>query len=202
MKRKGKKGLDDIYVVGCGPSLKKFDWSLLKDKTTIAVNGSIRDVPKPDYFITADSYYARKAVQEAFYYKNAFKILVMNDNHKHFKHLTGIICEYNYRIKPAKFNGDIGFTENQFCTGQNSGFCGMQLAVILGAKIVHLLGIDCSGSGKGNYHGLYSSNPAVWDEFFGHFVTAVQILQKHNVKVISHSAISRLNNFIEYEELI
>ena len=77
---KGKGGLSHIYVIGCGPSLKNFDWSLLKHKTTIAVNGAIYDTPKPDYFITGDSSFAVIAITKVFKEDNLFNVDNYQDN--------------------------------------------------------------------------------------------------------------------------
>lgn len=201
MKRKGKQGLNEIYVVGCGQSLKDFNWLLLRDKTTVSINGAINYVPNPDYFLTADSYLACRAAHCKFWDVDTYKVLVMNDDHKHYKRVARIVNQFDYHIKPARFNGDIGFTEDEFCTGQNSGFCGLQLAVILGAEKIHLLGMDFCGTGKGNFHHLYPSNPHVWDEFLANFTTALGVLKERGIEVINHSPISRLNGIIGYRSL-
>lgn len=201
MYRTSKQGLSDIYVVGCGQSLQGFAWHSLKDKTTIAVNGSVIDVPNADYFLTADSGFACKASKANFWGSEAYKVLVMDCDHDRFQFVKKYLPLWNHRIPPRYFDGNIGFSESEFATGQNSGFCGMQLAVILGAKKIHLLGMDFCGEGKGNYHNRYPSNPKVWDEFLTHFKTAVDILTKHDIEVVSHSAISKLNEVVTYEKL-
>lgn len=198
---KGKKGLSDIYVVGCGQSLEGFSWPLLQNKTTIAINGSIKYVPNPDYFLTADSYFAGRAAHNGFWDVDTYKILVMNSDHKHFKRVKNVVGLFDHRIHPVKYNGEIGFSEGDFSTGQSSGFCGLQLAVILGAKTIHLLGIDFCGTGKGNFHKLYASNPRAWDEFYGYFVTAIDTLRKHGIQVVSHSPVSKLNSVITFRQI-
>ena len=45
----------DFYVVGGGPSLRNFDWSLLDDKRVIAVNHSWKYVKNPEYICWMDS---------------------------------------------------------------------------------------------------------------------------------------------------
>ena len=201
MYRIGKSGLKEIYVIGCGPSLKDFNWQLLKDKTTIAVNGSLIDVPNPDFFLTADSGFACKASQANFWNVETQKILVMGPGHTHFRSVKPYLHLWNHRITPVCFNGDIGFNENNFATGQSSGFCGMQLAVILGAKKIHLLGMDFTGKGKGNYHNRYTSNPKTWNEFLLYFNIGIRRLQQYGLEIVNHSSISLLNNTIPYEEL-
>ena len=198
MYRKGKDGLSDICVVGCGPSLKGFDWSLLKDRTTIAVNGAVMDVPKPDYLITADSRFARMAVRSNLWDIHTYKILVMGNDHRCFHKIVKDLHFWDHRIIPRHFDGNIGFSETEFCTGQNSGFCGMQLAVILGARIIRLFGMDFHTEGGEHYHTRYSSEPTKLEEFLAHFKTAIKTLTKYGIDVISHSQTSRLNDLIPY----
>lgn len=199
--KEDKQGLKEIYVVGCGPSLKNFNWNLLSDKTTIAVNGALKDVPNPDYFITADSYFCRVATHYKFWNKEAYKILVMKPDHQYFYRVKRIVKYFDKRIEPNRYDGQIGFDENNFATGQNSGFCGMQLAIILGAQVVRLLGMDFCSKESNNYHNMYTSNPQKWNEFFTHFKTGIKILKEQGIEVISHSPISLLNGYIEYREL-
>lgn len=202
MIRTRKQGLKEIYVVGCGPSLKGFNWTLLADKTTIAVNGSLKDVPNPNIFITADSYFAFRAAHANFWNIDTHKVLVMGTDHAHYKRVKPVVHQYDHRIVPVSFGGQIGLSKSQFATGQNSGFCGLQYAVILGAKVIHLLGMDfCCEDSSSNYHGLYTSTSIKFAEFFRHFKTGIEILRRHKIKVISHSPISLLNGVIEYEKL-
>ena len=196
-----KQGLKEVYIIGGGSSLKGFNWTLLADKATIAVNGSLKDVPNPNIFITADSYFAHRAAHSNFWNIDTYKVLVMKSDHIHYKRVKRIVHHYDRCIAPFRFDGQIGFSESEFATGQNSGFCGLQYAVILGAKVIHLLGMDFCDDGNSNYHGLYSSDPTKFAEFFCHFKTGIEILKRHGIKVISRSPISLLNGIIEYKEL-
>jgi len=45
---------EEVFIIGGGPSLKGFDFSLLKDKNTICVNHSFKDVPNPDVLVFLD----------------------------------------------------------------------------------------------------------------------------------------------------
>lgn len=197
----GKQGLTEIYVIGCGPSLKGFDWQLLKDKTTIAVNGSILDVPNPDFFLTADSSFALIATQNGFWGVKTQKILVMSLTHRRFGVVKPYLCLFDHHVIPRHGDGSLGFSEDEFATGQCSGFCGMQLAAILGAKKIHLLGMDFCGNKDNNYHHRYHSDPTKWNEFLLHFRTGINILKQHEIEVISHSPISRLNDLIPFEPM-
>jgi len=194
---------DDVYVVGCGPSLKDFDWNQIRYKTTIAINGAIRFVPNLSYFLTADSTYARRAAVNNFWDCAGYKVLVMREDHRFFHRVKPYLEQYEWHIKPTRFDGRIYIDGNtEFCTGQNSGFCGMQLAVILGAKRIHLLGMDLHHNGGSNFHSQYRSGVTRLNEFFTHFVTAIKKMKAKGLEVISHSPTSKLNTYIEYRKEI
>jgi len=126
----------EIYVVGCGPSLRDFDWRVLAGRTTIAVNGALRDVPGPSFFITGDSGFAVSAAQNDFWGVETRKVLVMREDHRYWPRVRPYAPKYDHRIRPARFDGEIGLSEADFATGRNSGFCGMQYAAILGARVI------------------------------------------------------------------
>ena len=78
----------------------------------------------------------------------------------------------------------------------------MQFAVILGAKRIHLLGMDLHVTGGEHYkEGYPRLDVTRLDEFFNNFVRAISLLQEAGVELISHSSSSRLNTLIPYEEL-
>lgn len=192
--------IDDVYVLGCGPSLKGFRWAALQGKMVIAINASLADFPSATYFLTADSWIVRYAAANQFWKSPAKRILVMQPDHPHMGkirnkiHLFHVIC-------PSRFDGQIGFEEKDFATGQNSGFCGMQLAVLFRPKRIHLLGIDLHTRGGDHYHSRHSVGASHLDEYYHHFVTATGILWRHGTQVISHSESSRLNSHIPFVRL-
>lgn len=203
----------EVYIVGGGASLKGFDFSVLKDVDTIAVNMSALDVPDPTYCITADSGILRKLQRGRFDSVDTTWVLVTNPNHASMKwkdgkftHKSGFVYNLfvvNILIKNAGTDG-IGFTFKDFRTGYNSGFCGFQLAVLLGYKKIHLLGFDLSNSeDRQHYHDRYNNAKTTKDETFkkfrDNFLIALKIIkEKTDIKVISHSPISELNKAIPY----
>jgi len=204
-----------VYIVGGGGSLLGFNFAKLKDLDTIAVNVAALDVPNPTYCITADSSIFRK-VQEG-YFKNVKTtwVLVTNPNHSVMKMKDGcfkniktgfvynLLC-VNMIIRNAGVDG-IGFSFNDFRTGYNSGFCGLQLAVLLGYTEIHLLGFDLTLGKKCHYHNKYRNHKISkhsFNTYFDNFIKALDILRKQtSIKVISHSGISKLNEIIEYSPL-
>lgn len=202
----------EVFIIGGGSSLRDFDFTKLREKNTIAVNMSALDVPSPNYCITADSSIFRK-VQEN-YFKNVKTtwVLVTNPNHctmqmkdGRFTHnkngyVYNLFC-MNMIIRNAGVEG-IGFSFDDFRTGYNSGFCGFQLAVLLGYKKIYLLGFDLTAMKQCHYHNRYNGkiiSKDNFDKYYKNFVDALKtIKEKTDVEVISCSPISRLNRVIQY----
>jgi len=204
-----------VYIVGGGGSLINFDFSKLKDKDTIAINVAALDVPDPTYCITADSSVFKKVQTGYFKDVQTTWVLVTNPNHRTMKMENGIFKNvrtgfvYNLLcmdmvIRNADVEG-IGFSFSNFKTGYNSGFCGLQLAVLLGYTEIHLLGFDMTAGKKCHYHDEYHNRKISKNSFnlyVNNFILALNILKsKTCIKVISHSNISSLNEFISYESL-
>ncbi|MHA1592740.1 MAG: hypothetical protein ACTSUP_09745 [Candidatus Heimdallarchaeaceae archaeon] len=194
----------EIYIVGSGPSLQNFNFSSLINRDTIGVNRAVESIPNPTYFIVADSGIIRKAVRANFWNMDSstIKVVVMGPEHKRYKQVKGVLNRYDRIIKPSRFDGEISFDKNHFATGKNTGFCALQLAVLLGYKKIYLLGIDLTAD-RGKRH-FYSKemdiNPGrCLKNFYKHFVRGLAILHTmSDVKVYSCSPISRLNKHIEY----
>jgi len=201
---------NDIYIIGGGPSLKDFDFEQLNDLDTIAVNVAALDVPNPTFSITADSGQFRKLQEGYFDSVNTTWVLVTNPDHCTMKWKGGIFKHvrsgYVYNllaptmvIKNAGVEG-LGFSFNDFRTGYNSGFCALQLAVLLRYHRIHLLGIDLTDGH--HYHDRYARVISKGDlrNYYLNFIRALKILkEKTDIQVISHSSISKLNKFIPYE---
>ena len=203
---------DEIFIVGGGSSLRGFDFSKLKDFDTIAVNMSVLDVPNPTYGITADSTIFRKVQEGYFKDTKTTWVLVTNPNHCTMKWRDGkfvhekngfvynLFC-MNMIIRNAGVEG-IGFSFDDFRTGYNSGFCGFQLAVLLGYKEIYLLGFDLTSSSQCHYHDRYKGRKIKkesFDRYYNNFVLALKkIKDETDIKVYSCSSISRLNKIISY----
>ena len=59
----------------------------------------------------------------------------------------GVIQSYN--------TSGFSSTINEFSNGQNSGHCGIQLALLLGYKKIYLLGFDLNEKGQTHFHQSY-----------------------------------------------
>jgi len=203
---------DEVFIVGGGNSLKDFRFNKLRDKDTIAVNMSALDVPNPTFCITGDSDIFRKVQEGHFEDVKTTWVMILSLDHPVMKwnrgqliHRSGFVYDLScvdVIIKSPGLEG-IGFSWNDFRRGWNSGFCALQLAVLLGYKKIHLLGIDLTlNEGRCHYHDKYKGRrigDSTFERFFLNFEFALNILKsKTDIKVISRSSISRLNEFIPY----
>jgi len=207
---------EDVYIIGGGSSLKGFDFKQLEDKDTIAVNVSAFDVPNPTYCITADSGIFRKLQEGYFDRIKTSWVVVSNPNHCSMKWKDGKftgkhgfvynLFTPNILIRNAGTDG-IGFSFSDFRTGYNSGFCAFQLAILLRYKKIHLLGFDLHKNVKQiHYHNKYHNTRTISDnsfeKFYNNFALALKIIkEKTDIKVVSHSSISRLNKILTYKPL-
>jgi len=194
-----------IYIVGGGPSLKGFDFSQLADKDTIAVNSAIKDVPEPTYFITSCTGFCTRVVSKLFYGVKTHRIMVIGERHPKYKKVKRLLPIFDEVIDPITSGGELGFDWDSFAVGGNSGFCALQYAVLLGYKIIYLLGIDVQIKNGLHYHNRYSiiEKEVIW--WKACFEKGLSIIKENSdIKVYSCSAISDLNAtipFIDFKDI-
>ena len=213
---------DVAFVVAGGSSLKDFDFSSLKDKTTFVSNKSIFDVPDADYFITTDYTFLTFLKKTHRYddWKNttAEKYFVVNFMSDQIQRIDGQIVDVknhlNYELQDidniviCKSAKDVGFDFEHFNSGYNSGFCSLQLALIMGYKKIYLLGVDlnCDGDDT-HYHGGYGKSSFKMNQnlrgYGKHFIEVVKKLKRErpDIEIISCSKTSILNDFITYQDI-
>ena len=200
---------NEVFIIGGGESLRDFSFDRLKNRDTIAINVAALDVPNPTYCITADSGMLRKLQEGYFKSVKTTWVIVTNPNHctmqmrdgKFVNVRTGYVYDLfcaNVIIKNADVTG-IGFSFDDFKTGYNSGFCGLQLAVLLRYEKIYLLGFDLQGR---YYHNRYRSRKISGEDFkrfYDNFILALSMIkEKTSIQVISCSDVSRLNSVIPY----
>lgn len=202
-----------IFILGGGPSLTSFDFNKLLRERTIAVNASIFSLPTATFFITIDHSFFSKTKSKYRFFKSsavtATKVFVVNFDNDYIIENEGQIIDTRYHrvyrlsqchmiIKSYRSDG-IGFTFNEFRNGNNSGYCALQLAVLLGYKEIYLLGIDLCITNKTHFHNMYAwSKVNNIVEYEQRFRTGLDLLKSTDVKVYSCSSISKLNNIIPY----
>lgn len=195
---------EKVFIIGGGPSLKGFDFDLLKNQNTIAVNYAVKYVPNPTYFLTADSGVIRKAVDANFWgMTNTIKVIVMNPKeHPCWYRVEFLVHRYDVWIKPYQTNtGLIGFDYEHFVTGKNTGFCALQHAVLLKYKKIYLLGFDLSRDEKNRkyFYAERGGTKSPYNVFLKHFITGInRIHNQSRIEVSICSKPSRLEPYVKF----
>jgi hypothetical protein len=206
--------MSKIFIIAGGPSLRGFNFKSLRGHDCIAVNKSLFDVPRAKYFVTIDHSFLGKTHSRKFLQKSeACKFFVAN-------YASGQLIDDNGRImctktrKPynlAAFDviirsrayGGLGETWNDFRNGDCSGYCALQLAVLLGYTEIYLMGVDLAIDGNTtHYHEGYGQRAGRLKRdlarYYGFFVKGIAAANKIGVKMFSCSSISRLNDLIPF----
>jgi len=134
------------FIVGGGPSLANFNWSLLKGKRTIGINRVYEKID-PTIIFSMDTRFLRwilegkygEVIKERFISSKAYKvwlctytcilpieIFIMRVYESYSK---------GFRAFPLSMKDGLGH-------GNNSGYGALNLAVCLGANPIYLLGFD------------------------------------------------------------
>jgi hypothetical protein len=150
----------DAFVIGGGKSLEFFNWDLLKRELTIGCNAA--------YALGAD----------------VCKVCVFGDN-KFFRVNQKELAKYKgvvFTNLPSLLKSDLpwlwtmprqmrGLHVDALGWNQNTGYTAINLALLLGAKRVFLLGFDMRlTKGKANWHdkGLDKPNEGAYKKFMSH----------------------------------
>ena len=159
---------DVCFVVGGGPSLTGFDFTLLNGFETIAVNKAVEFLSNPTYFVTTDySYFVKANLSiEQINMKVKASYFVANMSHPYMEYQSGKVIDtrrnyiyhdlYKY-TGVIESNDEQGFSSSldSFANGNNSGHCAIQLALLKGYKKIYLLGFDLNEEGQTHFHQSY-----------------------------------------------
>ena len=210
---------NEVYIIAGGSSLKRFDFSKLKGKRTIAINKTIFNMEYSQFFMTMDHSLFNKVERQEILNRCDIPIFVVNLEEKYgIKKING---KYKNTNNNSYYNLD-GFLEiieskkeriisldyPNFCHGKNSAFCAFQFAVLCNYNPIYLLGFDftCEDN-KTHFHSGYGENVASFqkklDEYYLNFLNAINCLKiaRPNLKIYNCSKISRLKPFLGYKEI-
>lgn len=145
---------EEVFIIGGGPSLRGFDWSLLINEHTIGCNNAFRLGPEVcDVCIFVDRRFIfeetgrGKTPRKGFYdeLEKFPNLVVTNDSQMQFRKEPWI--NWMQRKHRGMFFDGLGY--NFSC-----GATAINLALLLGATTVYLLGYDMHLGPKGrpNYH--------------------------------------------------
>jgi hypothetical protein len=185
---------EDCYIIGGGPSLQTFDWGLIRGKHAIGCNVAYQLGPEicPVMIFGDARFWAYPKFQEGMK-KYAERGGVIFTNLPALRPQTGSLpWVYTMGRLPRGLatldSGQLGWNG---CTGASA----INLALVLGAENIYLLGYDMQlAEGKANWHqdALTRPNPSSYDRFIKGFVHVVRELElkfpgRHIVNVNDNS---------------
>lgn len=208
------------FIIGGGPSLKGFDFSQLEGEDVIVTNAAISYVKHAKYFVTMDYQILSKIsnIFEKAKSKNCETIFVANFAREYMKFQNGHIIDirnrqaykqvhlFDHVIRSTGFtHPNKGFGDNwdEFQNGRNSGFCAIQLALLLGYKEVYLLGFDMGITKRAtHFHTGYRQTTSRFAKNLQTYLTLFkQTLKRYKGKnrIISCTPNSPLNQFVKHK---
>lgn len=212
-----------LFIIGGGPSINKIDLGLLENEDTMCINASINYVKNPTYFVTMDySYFDTKrninTVDEVVN-KAKYSYFILNTNNTNLRNINGKITDIRhnfvyddlYKFSRVISSSEIiikdkGFSINSknFANGENSGFCGIQLATILGYEEIYLIGFDLDSNNKEtHFHKKYSNSQIKnkINDYKNNLFTALSLFLKVKTTKISTVTPSSLEKIISRKSL-
>jgi len=202
----------DCFIIGGGPSLEGFDWSLLRGKRTIGINRAFEKFD-PTIIFSMDTRYLNWILRNHYG-------LEVNVKFKQSKAYKVWLCTYtcklpgNIFIIPVYINYSRGFKafplsmKEGIGHGNNSGYGAINLAACLGVKRIYLLGFDmkCDGK-KTHWHDGHKRlmKPSVLENYKTYFrIAANEIKRKTKIEVINLNPDSALDCFPkkDYREVL
>ncbi|HEY9819114.1 MAG TPA: hypothetical protein V6D20_25375 [Candidatus Obscuribacterales bacterium] len=168
----------EVYVIGGGPSLKDFDFTRLKGYTIGANRTAF--VANTDALVSVDRVFITRAAEDMKGYAGRLFLCVKNPDG----------CIPLEGATYLRYDPSEGLSDNpEYLIGLNSGHCALNVAYLLNAKSISLLGFDMKmdGSTK-HFHGGYSwaggaGNYMPWAKRFGRAATQ---LKNKGVQVINY----------------
>lgn len=189
------------FIVGGGPSLTNFDWSRLDGELTIGVNRAF-EMFDPTIIFSMDACFWNyieagdygPAVRERFQnYDKGFKVW-LSDKPQVFTPDIFIVNRLgNFHWGESLANGIGG--------GGNSGYGALNLACLLGADPIYLLGYDMRGGADGNQAWWHSGHrktqypPKVYPKFVEAYKRALPSIRAMGKRIINLSPNSALRCF-------
>ena len=196
------------FIVGGGPSLKDFDFSLLDGELTIGINRAFEKFSPTMIFCGDKRMWSWIELQKfgsktkrLFRDSKAYKVFLdLKDN---------ALPDDILRIDPAAKDGITKRLKDGIGLGDNSGFMALNIAVCLGANPIYLLGFDMKGNGNGKqawWRGGYPEiqDEEVYDRMISYFNDSAKEIRALDVRVINLSPESNLRcfDFADVEDVL
>lgn len=188
---------EDVFIIGGGSSLRNFDWSLLKKEHTIGCNQAFRLGPEVcDICIFCDMkfLYRHNNPRRGFFDELAkFPNPVVTNHNQLLKRKIPWLKSIPRKVK--------GMGKTSLGYNRNTGSAAINLALIMGAKNVFLLGFDMHRDEKDrpNWHDKLIDKPS--DDLYPVMCKAFENVKKDITTIFPDSQIfnitkkSNLNTF-------
>lgn len=180
---------DEVWIVACGPSAREFDLDRLAGKTVVTVNDayyrfSARQLRATESLtlFSADPDWVRTNLFLWRNWRGERYVCLALDTNPDLADIPGVT--YLDRAHHSGLSDD----PRKLCTGGNSGYAAINLAVLKRATEIHLVGFDM--------------DPATNDKFrlwLPRFRTMLPVLEYLGVRVLNHNPASFIDAF-EKEE--
>ena len=154
---KGKR----CFVVGGGPSLKGFNFSMLDNEYSIAINRAY-EYYNADILFAMDGRFYNWTMQNK-YGKAARKKFLEFNGVKFWLDISNLNIHNVFYMKAIGRTGISYILEHGLFHGNNSGYGAFNLAIALGASPIYLLGFDMHFDNKGNGH-FHDGHPVPFKE--------------------------------------
>ena len=156
----------DVFIIGGGDSLRNFDWNLLLGERTIGCN---------------DAYMLRPTICKLCVFGDVAWFNEHESKLAQYANNGGIVFTNARRLYHTKVpwlwtlqRKSTGLSRSKLAWNKNTGASAVNLALILGARRVFLLGFDMhlSKDGKANWHSQLNkrSNKNVYADFLEGFM--------------------------------
>ena len=189
-----------LFIVGGGPSLNNFDWTLLEDKNVLVLNRGLEKLPNALALLWND-------------------VKFHKDNEERIKNFPGIKITTTRYMKPGSshpcdcdivwvkgrnylsdFRGTIEESPYLINQGSNTGYSALNVAYHLGAKTIYLLGYDMKiDKDKTNWHNGYpnqiSLTPKMMKTFLMVFQGSNELYKEKDIKIYNVNNNSELTEF-------
>jgi len=197
------------FIIGGGPSLQNFDWSLLRGKRTIGINRAFERLD-PTIIFSMDTrflnwlvkgMYDKRAdgagAREKFNRSTAYKVWLATYRLSLPPEFFIVKVKGNYNQGLRNFGTSL---EDGIGHGNNSGYAALNLAVCLGADPVYLLGFDCNHDHKFGRTHWHSGHPMpqkfkTVKDFIAYFNRAAMRISHTKSRVINLNPESALQCF-------
>lgn len=190
----GLRRSDSAWIVGGGPSLAAFDFHILRGQYVLACNDSFRRLPWADAVVSIDRQWIRnrRAELEAF------------DGRKYLCHRAGESLPEISNAVELSFCTEPGLSrEWSTIHGCTTGYAALNIAMLLGARFIGLLGFDYTPNG--HWHAGYEWPSTadggcqrvrdVWKQWAMAYRSTQAALHECGVHVVNYNPLSAVDAF-------